>query len=258
MRKIKIGNKEIGRNYPPFLIAEIGCNFENNFDKAKEMVETAALGKADAVKFQTFIPEKLTTQTAPKFWDIEGCPGATQYQEFKSVFRLNYEQYKQINEIAKEKKIIFFSIAFDEESADLLERLDDLAYKIASMDLIQLPLLRHVAKKGKPMLLSTGASTLDEIKEAVETVENLGNKDIILLHCITNYPTADKDANLRMIQELQESFPEIPIGYSDHTIEDSSHSTLVAAVALGALVIEKHFTFDKKRPWHDHIISADY
>jgi sialic acid synthase SpsE len=257
MRKVFIGNKEIGSGQPPFLIAEIGCNFEGSFETAKRMVVAAAKSGADAVKFQTFIPEKLVTKSAPKFWEIEGCPGETQYDEFKTMYRLNFEQYKEIVEIGLKYGCLFLSTPFDEGSADLLEKLNVPAYKIASMDITHLPLLRHVAKKEKPIVLSTGASTIDEINEAVAAIEGVGNEDIVLLHCITNYPTDDANVNLGMINGIRRVFPDIPIGYSDHTIEDPSHCVLAAAFALGACVIEKHFTLDKARPGYDHVISAD-
>lgn len=255
---IRIGNKNIGTDSPVFVIAEAGCNFENDIERAKEMIKAAAIAGADAIKFQTFIPGKLVTKDAPKFWDIKGCPGETQYEEFMEMPQLTFAQYQELNEIADDAGIIFFSTPSDEESADMLEKLGVLLYKISSMDITHIPLLRHIAKKKKPIILSTGASTIDEIKEAVDAIESENNDQIILLHCITNYPTVPGNVNLNMMRQMMEVFPQYPIGYSDHTRMLESHDILVAAVALGAKVIEKHFTFDKTRPGYDHEISADY
>ena len=241
-----------------FIVAEIGCNFEGDFNRAREMIQSAAEAGADAVKFQTFIPEKLASKCAEKFWEIEGCPGEMQLEEFLEIPRLNFDQYKQLKKEADNLRIVFFSTAADEISSDMLEKLDVPLYKIASMDITHLPFLKHVAKKGKPMIISTGASTIAEIKEAVKVIKAAGNKDIALLHCITNYPTKDENANLRMIGHLRKAFPDARIGYSDHTLPEDGEGILAAAVALGARIIEKHFTFNNKRPGYDHVISADY
>jgi sialic acid synthase SpsE len=255
---IKIGPKKIGANSPVFIIAEIGCNFEGSLDRAKEMVKAAAAAGADAVKFQTFIPDRLVTKDAPKFWDIKGCPGETQYEEFEATPRLSLNQYKELKKLANSLGLIFFSTPSDEESADMLEGIGVPLYKISSMDITHLPLLKHVARKGKPVILSTGASTIEEIREAVEAIESEGNHQIAILHCITNYPTKIEDANLNMMKHIMEAFPKYPVGYSDHTKMPESMYVLAAAVAMGAKVIEKHFTFDKSRLGYDHEISADY
>jgi len=258
MLSIKIRSKKIGSNAPVFVVAEAGCNYEGDFKKAKEMVVAAAAAGADAIKFQTFIPEKLVTKTAPKFWDIPGCPGKTQYEEFKETPQLSFKEYRELKRIAEKHGIILFSTPSDEESADMLDKLGVPMYKIASMDITHVPLLKHVAKKRKPIIISTGASTIDEIKEAVKVIESAGNRKIILLHCITNYPTKVNDVNLNMMKHLMEVFPDYPVGYSDHTEMPKSKDIIIAAVAMGAKVIEKHFTFDKNRPGYDHKISADY
>ncbi len=255
---IKIGDKNIGRDSPAFVIAEAGCNFENDIERAKEMIRAAASAGADAIKFQTFIPEKLVTKDAPKFWDIAGCSGETQYDEFIEMPQLTFAQYQELKKIADECGIILFSTPSDEDSADMLEKLGVSAYKISSMDITHIPLLKHIARKKKTIILSTGASTIDEIKEAVDAIESEKNYQIILLHCITNYPTVPENVNLNMIRQMMEIFPQYPVGYSDHTKMPDSADMLVAAVAVGAKVIEKHFTFDKTRPGYDHEISADY
>ncbi|HAG10144.1 MAG TPA: hypothetical protein DCK76_01850 [Desulfotomaculum sp.] len=255
---IKVGNKKIGPGCPVFVIAEIGCNFEGDLDRAKEMIRAASAAGADAVKFQTFIPEKLTTRTAPKFWDIEGCPGETQYDEFIQMPKLTLEKYKELKKTAEDARIIFFSTPEDEDSADLLESIGVPLYKISSMNITHLPLLRHVAKKGKPIIISTGGSTIKEIKEAVTAIVSEGNRQIVILHCITNYPAKVENVNLNMIIDIKNNFGDYPIGYSDHTKMEDSLSIIIGAAALGANSIEKHFTFDKNRPGYDHEISADY
>ncbi len=257
-KQIEIGRKVIGGKGKPFFILEIGCNFEGDVSRAEEMIRIAAKEGADAVKFQTFVPEKIVTRTAPKFWDIEGCPGQTQYEEFSQTPLLKFDEYRYLKKIADDEGIIFFSTPSDEDSADMLEKLDVPLYKISSMDITHLPLLRHVAAKNKPVIISTGAASMEEIKEAVGILESQGNGQIAILHCVTNYPTQVQDVNLNMMKHLMETFPQYPVGYSDHTLDSVSNSVLIAAVALGAKVIEKHFTFDKTRPGYDHAISADY
>jgi N-acetylneuraminate synthase len=249
---------DIGKGDRVFVIAEAGCNFEDSFEKAKEMVLKAAEAGADAIKFQTFIPDKLTTRDAPKFWDIEGCPGETQHDEFSAMYRLSFEQYKELKRLAEGAGILMFSTPCDEESADMLEKVGMPMYKIASMDITHIPLLKHIARKGKPVILSTGASTMEEVRDAVKAIEEEGNRQIMILHCITNYPTKPENVNLRMIESIKKEFPDYAVGYSDHTCMPESKDILIAAVAMGARVIEKHYTYDKSRPGYDHEISADY
>lgn len=257
-KKIVIGNRSIGGNSPVFVIAEIGCNFEKSLPRAKELIRKAASCGADAVKFQTFVAEKITTKSAPKFWEVKGCIGKTQYEEFKEMPNLNFDEYAQLKAVADKSGIIFFSTPEDEDSADMLEKLGVPLFKISSMNITHLPLLRHIARKKKPLIISTGASTIAEIKEAIRVVKQEGNEQICILHCISNYPTKDENVNLLMIAGLKKTFPELPVGYSDHTLPDNGEGIITAAVALGAKIIEKHFTFDNKRPGYDHEISADY
>ena len=241
-----------------FFIAEAGCNYEGDFARASEMVRAAAGAGADAIKFQTFVPERLVTRDAPKFWDIEGCPGATQFEEFRDTPQLGKEEYLSLKEIADREGILLFSTPSDEASADMLEEIGVPLYKVSSMDITHLPLLRHIARKGKPVILSTGASDMGEIRDAVAAMEGEGNNRIGLLHCITSYPTRPEDVNLNMMRAIMDEFPGYPVGYSDHTLMPASRAVILAAVALGARIIEKHFTFDRTRPGYDHVISADY
>lgn len=255
---IIVGERYIGRDSPAFIIAEIGCNFEGDIALAKEMIRKAAEAGADAVKFQTFVPQKLASRFAEKFWDIEGCPGETQIEEFLDMPQLTREEYILLKQEADRAGVIFFSTPSDEGSADLLESMDAPLYKISSMDITHYPLLRYVARKGKPVIISTGASTIGEIEGAMDVIRNEGNDQIILLHCISNYPTLDENVNLRMIHHMLEVFPHVLIGYSDHTLPEHGEGILVAAVVLGARIIEKHFTFDNRRLGYDHAISVNY
>lgn len=255
---IRIGDRELGMGRPVFVIAEAGCNHENDFGRAKEMVAAAAQAGADAVKFQNFNPDTLVTRDAPKFWDIPG-PGSTQYEEFVDAMpRFTPEQYRELITLADRHGILFFSTPCDEAWVDSLDRLGIRLFKIASMDITHLPLLRHVARKGKPVILSTGASYLEEVRAAVEAIRGEGNSQIGLLHCVSSYPTDPADVNLRMMQGLVANFPECVIGYSDHTLPETGFCVPSLAVAAGAQVIEKHFTFDRSRSGYDHEISADY
>lgn len=255
---IRIRDREVGGECQVFVIAEAGCNHENDFDRAKEMVEAAARAGADAVKFQSFNPDTLVTRDAPKFWDIPGT-GNTQYEEFADAMpRFSPEQYRKLIALADRLGILFFSTPCDEAWADSLDDLGVRLFKIASMDITHLPLLRHVARKGKPVILSTGASYLEEVRAAVEAIHGEGNDRIALLHCVSSYPADPADVNLRMMQGLISEFPECVIGYSDHTLPEPGLCVTSLAVAAGAKVIEKHFTFDRTRPGYDHEISADY
>jgi len=256
--KIIVNKKKIGADSPVFTIAEIGCNFEGVIGRAKEMIEVAAQAGADAVKFQSFIPKKLVSKYAEKFWEIEGCPGRNQLEEFEQMPKLSFAEYKVLKEAADRLGVIFFSTPYDEESVDMLERLDVPLYKISSMDITHIPFLRYIARKKKPIIISTGASNIEEVEEAVKIMKNEGSGQIGVLHCITNYPTKDVNINLRMITHLKNVFPELVVGYSDHTLPDEGEGIITAAVALGAKIIEKHFTFDNRRPGYDHEISVDY
>ena len=255
---ITIGNRRIGTGHPTLVIAEAGCNHENDFGRANAMVTAAAVAGADAIKFQSFTPETLVTRDAPKFWDIPG-PGSTQYEEFVDAQpRFTREQYRQLMALAARHGILCFSTPCDEAWVDFLDALGVALFKIASMDLTHVGLLRHVARKRKPVILATGASRLEEIREAVGVIEREGNQDIVLLHCISTYPTPPAEVNLRMMHHLAMEFPQCVIGYSDHTVPDQPLLVPTLAVAAGACVVEKHFTFDRSRPGYDHAISADY
>jgi len=251
MPKIQIGKHFIGEGEKAFIIAEAGVNHNGSLERAKELIDKAATVGAGAIKFQTYKADTLVTKTAPKFWDWEGDKEhKTQHAAYSQLDKFPWENYKILKEHCDKKGIEFLSTPFDFKSADMLDEIGMVAFKIASSDITYLQFLSHIAKKGKPMIISTGASTMLEIKDAVETIKKEGNNKIILLHCNLCYPTKDKDSNLKLIQTLKDTFPSCEVGLSDHTIGTFAPSI---AVALGASIIEKHYTLD-----HDLGESADH
>lgn len=257
MSEMKIGGKIIGKGHPCFVLMDAGVNHNNDLNRAKELIRTARQSGADMIKFQTYTAEKMATKTAPRYWNpkLDTDGGGTQYDTFKRIDKLPVQAYQEMIDYCKELNIIFCSTPFDLESADFLNELGVGVFKIASADLTYPQLLTRVAKTGKPVILSTGLSSLGEIREAVQTIRNCGNDQIALQHCILSYPCDFEDANLRKMQKIQETFPDIPVGYSDHTYGITAP---LAAVALGATSIEKHYTVDKSLPDSpDHSFSLD-
>ncbi len=252
MKKIQINDRIIDEKSTPFIIAEAGVNHENDMDTAKKMIREAAKTGADAIKFQTYKAEKIAAKESPAYWDTN----MTQRDFFKKLDKFGEKEYRELAKEAEKKGIIFMSTPFDNESADFLDEIMPV-FKISSSDITNIPFLRHIAKKNKPIFLSTGASTIAEIYNAVETIKEQGNNQIVLLHCVLSYPTKNSDANLRMIRHLQEIFPEYLIGYSDHTLPDENMMILVIASMLGATIIEKHYTLDKTLPGNDHYHAMD-
>jgi len=236
---ITIGNRVIGEGYPIYVIAEVGLNHNGKFAWAKQLVVEAAKTGADAVKFQLFSAEHLFTKK-----------NAFAYDLFKG-YELQPSQWKELAGFARKVGITFLATPLDEKSADFLDSLRVPAFKIASGDLTHVPLLSYTAKKGKPMIVSTGAGEMKDIKQAVKTIFSTGNKQLVLLHCISNYPTQPQDAHLEMIQKLRKTF-HVPTGFSDHTI---GFAIPIGAAALGAVVIEEHFTLDNTAPGPDHQLS---
>ncbi|TSC78288.1 MAG: N-acetylneuraminate synthase [Parcubacteria group bacterium Gr01-1014_33] len=255
--KIQVGDRYIGSHEPTYVVAEAGVNHNNSLERAKELIIAAAGAGADAIKFQTYKAERLVTKIAPRFWDWEGevKREGTQYDSYSLLDKFPREHYPELIKTCQENNIEFLSTPFDEESADFLIGLGMRAIKISSSDVTYLPFLTHVARSGLPIFLSTGASTMGEIEEAVQTIERTGNHNIVIMHCTLCYPTAYKDANLRVIQTLSAVFPSYTIGLSDHTL---GIAVPPAAVALGARMIEKHYTVDKTLPMSpDHHLSVD-
>lgn len=254
MTGIEIGNKTIGDNSPCFTIAEAGANHEGDVTKAFQLIDSAKNAGVDAIKFQTYSAEKLTTKTAPKYWD-DGISNETQFDVFKKLDSLNKDEWKEIFQYAEQKQILCFSTPFDEDAVDLLDSLNVPAFKIASADITHIPLIRKIASKKKPIFISTGMATMEEIADAIKTIENEGNEKIIIMHCMTSYPTKPEDANLEMIRTLEKEFPKYAIGYSDHTL-----GTDVGAFSrlFGSKCIEKHFTHDKNLTVsRDHRLSLN-
>ena len=255
--QIKIGKKNISPSHPACIVAEAGVNHNNDLGRAKELIVSAAKAGVDAVKFQTYKAGRLVTKTAPRFWEWEGeeNPNGTQYDSYSTMDQLPLEVYPELVKTCEENGVEFMSTPFDDDSADFLIKLGMKAMKVASSDLTDLPFLKRVAKSGLPIFLSTGASTYEEIDEAVRTIEAEGNKQIVIMQCTLHYPTEFKDANLRVIPTFAKMYPDYLTGLSDHT---PGINIPPAAVALGARVIEKHYTTDKNLPLSpDHHLSVD-
>lgn len=251
---MKIGNKKLGDK--PYIIAEFGVNHNGSLERAFEGIEKAAEAGADAIKFQTYTADELVVKGTPKFWDWEGDKKyETQYDAYKAIGGFPYEYYPRIIEHCEKHGIEFISTPFSIEAADFLDSIGMKAFKIASSDMMTFPFLRHIAKFGKPILLSTGASTLEEVKEAVAVIEEAGNDQIVVMQCTLKYPTQYEHANFAVLDTYKKTFPDKVIGLSDHTLGSFSS---VIGYAMGATVIEKHFTVDKTLGESaDHWLSVD-
>tara|TARA_B110000003_G_C16594858_1_gene513255 strand:- start:369 stop:1370 length:1002 start_codon:yes stop_codon:yes gene_type:complete len=233
-----------------FIIAEIGGNF-TNFSQAKKLIDLAVKANVDAVKLQTFNADTLASKLA--MFDMKNTGKISQYDLFKK-YQINENLHQKIFSYCKKKKIECFSTPAHPEDVDLLEKLKVNYHKIGSDDAINIPLLRYVAKTKKKIILSTGMCDLEEIKKSVKAILKFNNK-LSLLHCVSDYPADKKDINLRAILSLKKQFPKLKIGFSDHTIGPLAS---LCAVALGAEIIEKHFTYNKKLDGPDHMLSLDF
>jgi len=239
---------------PVYIIAEAGVNHCGDINLAARLAAAAAEAGADAVKFQTFVPELVVSRGAEKmrYQKQPGDNGETQL-DMLSKLCLDAEAHRKLVETCDYLDITFVSTPFDEASADLLDELGVPFFKIGSGDLTNLPFLEYVAAKGRPMVVSTGMAYLHEVEEAVQAIYSTGNKRIVLLHCVTNYPAADGDANLRAMKTMADHFG-LPVGYSDHT---RSIEIALAAAGLGARVVEKHLTLNRKMEGPDHAASLE-
>jgi len=246
---MRIGNRVIGDGRHVFVIAEAGVNHNGQVNLAKKMIDAAKKAGADAVKFQVFKAGEIVTKTAGKATYQKGV-GKSQYEMLKKL-ELTEDEFRQLATYAKRKNIIFLASAFDRKSVNLLDELNVPVFKIPSGEITNFPLLDHIAKKGKPIILSTGMSTSQEVKEALDVLKRGGARDVVLLHCVSAYPAEIEEVNLRAMEALKRRF-KLPVGFSDHTL---GISVPIAAAALGAVVIEKHFTLDKKLPGPDHKAS---
>lgn len=247
----QLGHRRVGADLDPYIIAEIGVNHEGSIDLAKRLIDEACEGGAHAAKFQTYKAGKLASRNSPAYWDTAEEPTRSQHELFAKYDSFGPAEYRALARHCAARGIDFLSTPFDLEAVELLEPLVP-AFKVASADITNVPLLRRVARAGKPVLLSTGASTLAEIEFAVDLLRLQGVIDIVLLHCVLNYPTAVDNAQLGMIRVLRRVFPGCVVGYSDHVVPDDTISALEVATLLGACVLEKHFTHDKTRPGNDH------
>ena len=252
--EIAIGGRRVGPDQPCFVIAEAGVNHNGDLELARRLVDAAAEAGADAVKFQTFSADRLATAAAPQA-DYQRRNTGIEESQRAMLRRLELpaEAHRELMARCRERGILFLSSPFDEDSADFLEELGVPAFKIPSGELTNAPFLVHVARKGKPLIVSTGMATLAEVRAAVETIRRAGDPPLALLHCVSSYPAQPADVNLRAMATLREAFA-TPVGFSDHT---AGTDIALAAVALGASILEKHLTLDRTLPGPDHRASLE-
>lgn len=240
----------------PYIIAEAGVNHEGSMDLAKRLIDEAAESGADAIKFQSYKAETLASKNSPSYWNLEKESTTSQFELFKKYDSFWKNEYEELKIYCDQAGIEFCSTPFDSESAKYLNDLMSF-YKISSSDITNKPFIEQISSYKKPIILSTGASEHTEIKSALNWINNIsGDINVALLHCILNYPTPNKNANLRMIIDLCIEYPKNIIGYSDHTLPEEMLS-LYTATIYGALVLEKHFTHDKSLPGNDHYHAMD-
>lgn len=254
MKPTNLGSHSIGSTGRCFIIAEAGVNHNGDLKLALELVRQAKRCGADCVKFQTFKADQVVTRTAPKAaYQLKVTDVAESQYDMLKRLELSDADLRTVMEACKSEGILFLSTPYDIEDARLLHELGVTAFKLASIHLVETPFLRRLAQFKKPLIVSTGMATLAEIDEALRAIRENGNPDVYLLQCTTNYPSDLADTNLRAMGAMQTSF-QVTVGYSDHT---EGISACLAAVALGAAVIEKHFTLDRALPGPDHRCSSD-
>lgn len=252
-KRVKIGKRYVGEGEPVFVIAEVGINHNGDVVIAKQLIDAAIDAGADAVKFQKRTTEDILTKEGLEKPYTSPHAFAPTYGEHRKKLEFSGEQYKELKRYAEEKGILFFASVWDERSADFMELLGIDAYKIPSADVINTPLLEYVARKNKPVLLSTGMSAEDEIADAVKSI--LAHNDrLILFHCLSLYPAPEEKIDLRFMDIMKELYAPLPVGYSGHEID---HLPTIAAVARGACIIERHLTLDKKMKGSDHSGSLE-
>jgi N-acetylneuraminate synthase len=252
MEKIKVGNKLIGEKEPCFIIAEAGVNHNGNIGLAKKLVDIAKEADVDAVKFQTFHTEEIVSLKSKKADYQYRAKEKTQYKMLKNL-ELSFDEFRELKKYCDNINIEFMSTPYDIKSVEFLNGIEVKRFKVASADLINKPLIEAIAKTKKQIILSTGMATLGEIEKAILLIYNLGNKNIILLHCTTSYPVPYEQVNMNTLNTLKNSFG-LPIGYSDHTL---GVEIPIMAVSVGAKVVEKHFTLDRTMEGPDHFASLE-
>jgi len=249
-REIKIGNKLVGDGHPAYVIAEAGINHNGDLGIARQMIDAAVHAGADAVKFQKRTPEVCTPPDQQK--QMRETPwGYITYLDYRYKVEFNEEQYREIDRYCKEKGIDWMVSVWDEPSVDFMEKFDTPAYKVPSASLTDHNLLNYVRKTGKPIIISSGMSTMDEIKRGVEVV---GADNLVIMHCTSTYPCEPEELNLRMIETLRDEFPNNPIGYSGHEV---GLVPSAVAVAFGACMVERHLTLDRAMWGSDQAASVE-
>jgi pseudaminic acid synthase len=253
---MKIEKKEIGKNKPVFIIAELSANHNQSFNLAVKTLKAAKEAGADAIKLQTYTPDTMTISSDKKYFQIKHgtlWDGKTLHGLYNEAY-MPWEWQPKLKKIADDLNLIFFSSPFDITAVDFLEKIKVPAYKVASPEITDIPLIKYIASKGKPIIISTGIATLSDIKEAVTTCRRMGNNQIALLKCTSAYPTPMNEINLKVIPDLAKKF-KVVVGLSDHTL---GVTVPLAAVALGAQIVEKHFILDKKLGGIDSAFSLEY
>lgn len=250
----RLNGRQVGPGNACFIIAEAGVNHNGDPALARRLVDAAAQAGADAVKFQTFKTDKLMSQLAPKadYQKAATNPSESQADMIRRL-ELPYGAFHDLFDYCRQRGVLILSTPFDEESADFLDELGVPAFKLPSGELTNIPFITHVARKKKPLFVSTGMSWLGEVETCVRSIRETGNPEIVLLHCVSSYPAAPQDTNLRAMETMRQAFG-VPVGYSDHTL---GIEVPLAAAALGACVIEKHFTLDRSLPGPDHQASVE-
>ena len=252
MRKIRIGSKLIGEEEPCFIIAEAGVNHNGDIKLAKKLIDAAKDAGADAVKFQTFHAEEIVTLKSEKAIYQHRAKEKTQYEMLKAL-ELSFDEFRELKRYCDNKGIEFISTPYDIKSVEFLNEIGINRYKVASADIINKPLIEAIVKTKRQIILSTGMATLGEIERTISLIKDFGNTDIILLHCTTSYPTPYDQVNMNVLDTLKKAFG-LPVGYSDHTL---GIEIPIMAVSMGAKVIEKHFTLDRRMEGPDHFASLE-
>ena len=253
--QFEIAGRLVGIGQPCYVIAEAGVNHNCDVALGRRLVDEAKAAGADAIKFQSYEASRIATRVAPRYWVEKDDPDGTQWDTFDRLDKLSHDDFGSLLRYSADAGLVAFSTPFDDDAVDRLARLDVPAFKIASADLTCHPLVERTAAVGKPMILSTGTSTLAEVEEALDVCTRAGNDQVALLHCTLKYPCPPEAVNLRMMEHLRRAFPGVPVGLSDHSL---GINVPLAAAALGASVIEKHYTVDKTLPGSpDHHLSVD-